>query len=252
MPDTGSPATNHQPSDRLPIHEGQADRGPAEVVLISHSPLVYWWPVWAVGFILAGVSYFAGQSFTNDQGQALIIYPDTGVGITFITVLLLVLVLTNARLKGVYSITAILAVGLAIVTLALFGGLETLLRAIPSLSVYMNTGFYLIFSLAMFSIWALAFFVFDRLTYWRVRPGQLTRERLIGDSAESFDTRGMLFEKHGEDIFRHIILGLGSGDLSLTTAGAKKQTILIPDVMGVNAKVRQIQNLISVEPSEMY
>ena len=33
---------------------------PREVVIISHSPLFYWWPVWAVGFLMAGLSYGRG------------------------------------------------------------------------------------------------------------------------------------------------------------------------------------------------
>src|SRR5262249_2539917 len=32
-----------------------------ELVIIRHSPLFYWWPVWGVGFILALISYMSGQ-----------------------------------------------------------------------------------------------------------------------------------------------------------------------------------------------
>src|SRR5215472_3918877 len=37
------------------------DERPVEVVIISHSPLFYWWPVWAVGFLMAAVSYWQGD-----------------------------------------------------------------------------------------------------------------------------------------------------------------------------------------------
>src|SRR5262245_61474149 len=37
------------------------DDRPVEVVVISHSPLFYWWPVWAVGFLMAGLSYWQDQ-----------------------------------------------------------------------------------------------------------------------------------------------------------------------------------------------
>ena len=33
-------------------------RRPGEVVVVSHSDLFYWWPVWLVGFIMSGVTYF--------------------------------------------------------------------------------------------------------------------------------------------------------------------------------------------------
>ena len=32
-----------------------------EIVVISHSPLFYWWPVWMVGFLMAGLSYWHGE-----------------------------------------------------------------------------------------------------------------------------------------------------------------------------------------------
>ena len=37
------------------------DSRPTEVVIISHSPLFYWWPVWVVGFLMAAVSYWQGD-----------------------------------------------------------------------------------------------------------------------------------------------------------------------------------------------
>src|SRR6516165_7171225 len=35
-------------------------RRPGEITIISHSNLFYWWPVWAVGFLMAGFTYFQG------------------------------------------------------------------------------------------------------------------------------------------------------------------------------------------------
>ena len=61
----------------------------------------------------------------------------------------------------------------------------------------------------------------------------------------------MLFEKHGEDYFRHNLLGLGSGDLCLRTAGANKTTIDVPNVLFVDSKVRKIQRLIAVKPDDL-
>src|ERR1700726_398958 len=36
------------------------EQRPLEVVVISHSPLFYWWPVWAVGFLMAALTYWYG------------------------------------------------------------------------------------------------------------------------------------------------------------------------------------------------
>src|SRR5215472_4431088 len=32
-----------------------------EVVIISHSPIFYWWPVWFVGFLMAAWTYLEGH-----------------------------------------------------------------------------------------------------------------------------------------------------------------------------------------------
>jgi hypothetical protein len=101
-----------------------------------------------------------------------------------------------------------------------------------------------VFSTGLLIIWLMMFFVFDRLTYWRIRPGQMTVEHLIGGGAESFDTNGLRFQKLSSDFFR-TALGLGAGDLKATAAGA---TMEIPNVIFVDRKVHAIEKLISVKP----
>jgi hypothetical protein len=222
-----------------------------DVVIYSHSSLIYWWPVWLFGYACAAFTYIYGEPFVADNGEGISIYPGTGLGLAYTAILLATLVITNARLRGIYSIVALLSIGFILVTLGWAGMLDDIARIIPQFSVHMNAGFYVVVSTVLLLIWLSAFFIFDRLTFWRVRPGQLTQESLIGDSEESFDTRGMLFEKHGEDILRHRVLGLGAGDLQLMTAGAKKRTIAIPDVLFVNRTVDRVQRLIAVEPNEL-
>jgi hypothetical protein len=60
----------------------------------------------------------------------------------------------------------------------------------------------------------------------------------------------MLFEQHGDDFFRHVVLGLGAGDLKLMTTGAKSEQIDIPNVLFANHKVKQIQRLVAVKPDD--
>ena len=43
-----------------PLTKAAGGRTP-QVVVISHSPLFYWWPVWVVGFLMAGLSYWQGD-----------------------------------------------------------------------------------------------------------------------------------------------------------------------------------------------
>ena len=159
----------------------------------------------------------------------------------------LLIVFTNVRLRGINSVVALLSVGFIAVLLAWFGWWDEIAKLIPYLSVHMNTGFYLVFSTGLLVIWLLMFFVFDRLTYWRIRPGQMTEERLIGGGAESFDTNGLRFQKHSSDFFR-AMLGLGAGDLKATMAGEHGSTIELPNVIFVDSKVHAIERLISVKP----
>src|SRR5579859_5371955 len=35
-----------------------AQGGQGEVVIYSHSNLFYWWPVWLLGFIMAGITWY--------------------------------------------------------------------------------------------------------------------------------------------------------------------------------------------------
>lgn len=245
MPRLGEEARSSDP-DSLPSPAAKLP----ELIIYGHSGILYWWPVWVYGLCAAAVTYATGNPFIADGGERLLVHPNPGLGLGFIGVLLGTLLITNGRMRGIYSVVVLLSVTLAFVTLAWMSLIDDLAKLIPEITVHMNGGFYLVVSTTLFVIWSLALFIFDRLTFWRVRPGQLTQEQWIGDSAESFDTRGMLFEKHGEDYLRHRILGIGAGDLRLTTAGAKKQTIEIPDVLFVDRTVDHVQRLIAIEPDD--
>jgi hypothetical protein len=49
------PTTPHVPPPPAPPAK------PTEVKLFSHSNLFYWWPVWVLGYILAGLTYFSSE-----------------------------------------------------------------------------------------------------------------------------------------------------------------------------------------------
>jgi hypothetical protein len=100
----------------------------------------------------------------------------------------------------------------------------------------------------LFIAWALAVFVFDRMTYWKITPGQITHEYVFGSGSDSYDTNGMVLEKHRDDLFRHWILGLGSGDLRIHTMGANREKLDIPNVLFVGSKINVIQKMIATEP----
>ncbi len=177
--------------------------------------------------------------------------PSNNPGIFFIAVLVLLIIFTTTKLRGIYSVVTVITVAFFVVLFAWLGWWDGILHFIPQLSARANMGFYLLFSTTLLVVWLLAFFVFDRLTVWRVRPGQMVEERLIGGQARSYDTNGLVFERRGQDLFHDIILGLGAGDLTLTIGGANEETIQIPNVLFVDRKVKAIERLIAVKPEKI-
>jgi hypothetical protein len=225
-----------------------------EIKIYSHSPLLYWWPVWMTGYVLALITYFQGHTVTlvgpDGAAREFLMHPSKNLGVFYTIMFTLVIVMTNVTLRGLLSVVAIISVMFFTVLFAWLGWWDDILALLPYLAIYMNLGFYVFFSTAVFIVWALAFFVFDRMNFWRVRPGQMTFERVVGGGERSYDTRGMVFEKHPSDFFRHLVLGLGSGDLRITTTGARSEEIYIPNVIFVDRKVREIQKLIAVKPDD--
>jgi hypothetical protein len=75
-----------------------------EVRVYSHSMLFYWWPVWAVGYLLALATRLGGEKVImhiGDQDVSVWIHPSGSLGVIFTFVLLLVLIMTNFAVRGV-------------------------------------------------------------------------------------------------------------------------------------------------------
>jgi hypothetical protein len=213
-----------------------------QILVYNHSSLFYWWPAWVFGFLIALLNEL-DRSNTSFESQRT----GSALGLSYVCVLLLLIVFTNVRLRGIYSVVLLLAIAFVAVSLAWLGWWDEIARLIPYLSVRMNSGFYLVFSTALLVLWLLMFFVFDRMTYWRIRPGQLTIEHLIGGGAESFDTNVLRFQKLNSDFFRAAI-GFGAGELQAIGPGQPGEPLHMPNVLFANRKVKAIERLIPVKP----
>jgi hypothetical protein len=258
---------------------------PKEVIIVGHTMLFYWWPLWFFGYVFAIVTWVAGyraailpeqseydskSSITiKSQGQPVTLdkvaygIEENGrfrehmaltstLGILYIFILLLVILITTVPLRGVSSLVAIVAIALIIVTISYLGWWDNILRFFGSLRIHMNMGFYIFFSTVLFLIWAAVFFVYDRMNYWRVTAGQITHKIVFGGGERSYDTEGLAFTKLRDDLFRHLILGLGSGDLvmdPMKAGGATKEELSIHNVLFIGTKLRQIDELIAKQPS---
>jgi hypothetical protein len=222
---------------------------PREVRLYSHSMIFYWWPVWAVGYLLALLTLIQGQS-TAFGDTEVIVHPSRSLGVIFTFTFLLVLLMTHFTVRGAASITVIVGAVAATLFLAYMGWWDTVLRAVGNLAIYMNLGFYVFFSTALFLVWAFEAFVLVRFDYYVVRPGQLVHEQFLGNGEDTYDTRGMSVIKMRDDLFRHWLLGLGSGDMHVAATGARSATFTIHNVLFVGQKLEKIQRLVAIKPDD--
>jgi hypothetical protein len=59
-----------------------------------------------------------------------------------------------------------------------------------------------------------------------------------------YDTRGMVVERHRDDLFRHWLLGFGSGDLTVRTGGPNTRQLELPNVLGIGRKLALIHTML--------
>lgn len=255
-----------------------------EIKLVGHSPLFYWWPIWALGFVLAAITYLEdnrlaivpaeskisqgqknGDSLdytltvkeSANQDGLKIAAARTGepafkpristkawMGPTWSFVLLLTIVITSVPMRGLWSFLVIILLVVIALVFSLLNLWEDILRAVDSLHIYINLAGYFFVATVLFILWAITVFLVDQRTYIVFTPGQIRVCEHIGDAIRNFDTTGMTFEKQRDDLFRHIILGFGSGDLIVRTSGAEREEIKLANVLGIGWKLEAIQELL--------
>lgn len=236
--------TGHSP--RSPPEKSD-DHGHPRITIYSHSPILYWWPVWVVGYILALVTYLDGRQYQIGPDREWY-HPSSNLGVICFATLFLVILITNVPVRGPASMIVILATVLVTVLLAYFGWWDTILGWFGGLKIHVNLGAYFWFSTLMLLVWAFTVFVVDRMSYWLVMPGQVSHVHILGASSRSYDTDNMVLEKYLDDLFRHWVLGLGSGDLHIQPFGANREEILVPNVLLVGTKMHRIRHMIATEP----
>ncbi len=258
---------------------------PREMIIYGHSSLFYWWPVWLIGFIYMGISLMSsGRVAIVDsyaeydeekqvirlpeerQGRKLVLndtltqkeggkttffermHPTKGLGVSYIFLVIMVILITNVPLRGVASAVAVAVIMVVILSFALMGWWDDILSWFGRLAIHMNAGFYGFFSGVLFIAWVMTTYVYDRMNYWRVTPGQITHEYVFGGGQISFETEGIAFKKLRDDMFRHWILGIGSGDLilyPLQAGTATREELTMHNVLFVGSKLTRAQKLIA-------
>lgn len=267
-----------------------------QITIVSHSTLFYWWPVWALGFLMGIISVFSPSKMavvpdgtramrnvevpvikdnktqmekreilvlpenkhlptvdpsdpnSNPQDPRLHIWPGKGFGVLFATILLLVIVITNVPLRGMWSFMVIFLIIALSIIFALAGWWETILRHLSYLDIRINAGGYFFISTVLFVLWLFTLLIFDKQVYMVFTPGLFKVCTEVGGGEQSYSTIGMTVEKQRSDLFRHWILGLGSGDLIVKTTGAQAHHFEMPNVLFVGRKVQQIEDMVRKIP----
>jgi hypothetical protein len=253
-----------------------------ELKVVSHSNLFYWWPVWAVGFLLSALTAVggyrmaivpegttaterAGSDFelhlTRKPSDSLLeaakatpgrepfplhVAANKNFGVCYVVVLLLVIFITNIPLRGMWSVLVITLFLLLTLVFALLGWWDEILESLGRVHIHITLAGYLLPSLVLFVAWILTVFFFDGRRYVIFTPGQIRVHQEIGGGEQVYDATGMHFRKRRSDLFRHWILGLGSGDLVLDTGGAQPQHVELPNVLFVGRKEKQIADLMQI------
>ena len=249
----------------------------AEIRIVSHSNLFYWWPVWAVGLLMALLTFlddhrmalvpektvllqhsdvklesvdykdrdlFVAPAGVHFQEPHLHMTTSKNYGVLWAMVLLMVIMITNVPLRGLWSVVVIVVMVLLSIIFALSGWWEHIFGALRLLAIHINAGGYLFISLVLLALWLVTFLFFDRTMYMIFTPGQLKVCNEVGGGEKAYDTSGMTVEKQRSDLFRHWILGLGSGDLIVNTSGAGMHHFDLPNVLFVGKKVQQIEDML--------
>ena len=58
------------------------------------------------------------------------------------------------------------------------------------------------------------------------------------------DSAGVNLEKQRDDLFRHYILGFGSGDLIVRTSGPDRHEIKWPNVLGIGWRLKTVEDML--------
>jgi hypothetical protein len=271
------------------------------ITVYSHANLMYWWPVWLVCFILAGVTYAGGYQMavvpegTVAVSGATITHPgkefpgardvliaprdqhfplapvngdaktppggdptdrqnrepaspsmtvagNNSLGVIFAMTLLVVAIVSTLLLRGLLSVIVLLGMIATVVTLALVGLWDDIFAFFGGLDIRMNAAGYLFIGIPLFVVWCFIFFVQDRMTHMTFDEGQIRYVLDIGDSEMVMPAEGVTVEKKRSDVFRHWLLGFGSGDLVIHGPGGRD--VELPNIINANRKMALINDFL--------
>ena len=238
-------STHIQPAPSQSAHRERAKV--LQVIVYGHSALFYWWPLWVAGYVMALLTWLHPDHVMIGN-KPVVFDPSRGLGLIYTLLFLLLIVITSTNVRGMRAALIIVALGFVALLFLYLGWWDEMLHLIGREYIYMNLSFYLFSSTVLCVVWLATVFFIDHLSFWRFRPGQITHEYLGGIVDKSYDTENMILLKRQDDLFRHWIIGLGSGDLHMKMMGGQGEEMNVPNVLFVIGKISRIQRLIATKP----
>lgn len=236
---TPPPAESQAPSVSPTIAAAQGSQS-ATLRVFTHSPILYWWPIWVLGLIFwlvtgAGIGNEATEASARVQGQ------------TFVFALVFVIFSTTVRLRGANSVIFGLLLAIGGILLATANLSEPIANFIGGLDIRMSASFYAFMGIMVLLIWAVMIFGFDRVKFYEIAPGQV-HQRVVwgtGDRAENGASVRCTYKK--DDFLRHRMLGLGiTGDIEI--AFPNNEVWELHNVLFAKRKSKRINELIVLRP----
>lgn len=276
---------------KLPPHQPDSGTKASDrIVVYAHSNLFYWWPIWCLGFLFAGITYAQDWRLAivpahsiavehrivavDDKGvpeprsvlilpkgaaplkrwdeehqKQMVVHPviymspTKSMGAIFVIVLLIVITITSVTFRGLWTVFILVSLIMLTIILAAAGWWEIIFEKLGHLSIHINLGGYLLIAAILFAVWLNNFLFLDRQTYMIFTPGQVRVRVEIGGEETVYDTTGMAVMKQRADLFRHWILGFGSGDLVIKPVGLTNP-IEFDNVLRVGSVVTKIETMI--------
>jgi hypothetical protein len=223
-----------------------------EVRVYQHSNLLYWWVVWVYGYFCALVTYGWGigiPELAASSDKVVLFHPSPWLGVSFIALSLFVVVFTNVRARGVYSFVLLLVAGGLFWGTMHIPGIDKAMGWVSLLRVHLNLAFYLAFSFLLMVIWFFVIVFVDHFSWWRFSPGQVIEEHRVGQATgHAYNTEGMVVRRLPDDLFRHRILGFGTGDFVVKPP--YEESFEIHNVWKANAKQRRMELMIATRITE--
>ncbi len=234
---TSAAATPEAPTP-TPVSASLPEHTHNVLKIYTHSPILYWWPIWLLGFLFFILS---GSGLADSDAPARV------QGLTFVFTLLFVIFSTTVRLRGANSVIFGLILAIGGILLAMGNMFEPVAKLLGQMDITMSPTFYLFMGLALFLMWALMIFAFDKVKYYEIAPGQV-RQRMFwggGDRAESGSNARCQYR--ADDFLRHRMLGfVVTGDIEITLASG--EVWYLHNVLFAKRKASQINDLIVTRP----